>query len=124
MSGELGIVDRIQAALRVAPSLAAQRGLLLGIGDDAALVRPRGRDIWVFSTDSFFENVHFLGSVHAPRAVGYKSLARAVSDLAAMGAAPRFFLLTLALPGLVRFLHYDLQLRPFIADKPEQALCF
>jgi thiamine-monophosphate kinase len=71
----------------------------LGIGDDAAVVRAsRGRD-WVVSTDAFIEGRHFLPRFHSPYAVGYKALARAVSDLAAMGAAPRYFLLTLALPA-------------------------
>jgi len=71
----------------------------LGIGDDAAVVRVRrGRD-WVVSTDAFIEGRHFLEKLHPPFAVGFKALARAVSDLAAMGATPRYFLLTLALPA-------------------------
>jgi thiamine-monophosphate kinase len=52
----------------------------------------------VLSCDAFLEGVHFLAKTHPPDSVGYKSLARATSDLAAMGAVPRFFLLTLALP--------------------------
>jgi len=85
----------------VGPARAARpssKNVMLGIGDDAAVVRPSpGRD-WVLSTDSFVEGVHFLARLHPPQAVGYKALARAVSDLAAMGAAPRYFLLTLSLP--------------------------
>jgi thiamine-monophosphate kinase len=53
----------------------------------------------VLSCDAFLENVHFLAGVHSPDAIGYKALARATSDLAAMGAAPRFFMLSLALPA-------------------------
>ena len=71
----------------------------LGIGDDAAVVRARRGREWVVSTDAFVEGCHFLSRLHTPHAVGYKALARAVSDLAAMGATPRYFLLTLALPG-------------------------
>ena len=48
--------------------------------------------------DAFLEGVHFLADRHPADSVGYKSLARAASDIAAMGATPRFFLLTLALP--------------------------
>jgi len=71
----------------------------LGIGDDAAVVRTLpGRD-WVVSTDAFIEGRHFLARIHPPYFVGFKALARAVSDLAAMGATPRYFLLTLALPA-------------------------
>jgi len=53
----------------------------------------------VLSTDAFLEGVHFLPRAHPPRDIGYKALARATSDLAAMGAAARFFLLSLALPA-------------------------
>jgi thiamine-monophosphate kinase len=86
---------------RIARAAAARQrdgGLRLGIGDDAAIVRPRqGREI-VLTCDSFLEGVHFLSRAHPPESVGFKALARATSDLAAMGAHPRFFLLSLALP--------------------------
>jgi thiamine-monophosphate kinase len=76
----------------------APGGLRLGIGDDAAVIRPvRGKEL-VLTCDAFLEGVHFLAGTHTPDSVGYKSLARATSDLAAMGATPQFFLLTLALP--------------------------
>lgn len=76
----------------------SRAGVSLGIGDDAAVVVPgRNADI-IVTCDAFLERVHFLANRHPPDSVGYKSLARATSDLAAMGATPRFFLLTLALP--------------------------
>lgn len=79
------------------------RGLDLGIGDDAALVRmPAGRDL-VLTTDLSIEDVHFRLDLHPPRSVGHRALARSLSDLAAMGAKPRFALLSLALRrGLTR----------------------
>ncbi len=91
---------------RRAPSLRLQQphgsvnanALRLGTGDDAAILSPTGSREWVFTCDAFLEGVHFLAKTHPPDSVGYKSLARANSDLAAMGATPRFFLLTLALP--------------------------
>ncbi len=70
----------------------------LGIGDDAAVIRPRKDTEWVFSCDQFLENVHFLTATHPPEAIGYKALARAASDLGGMGAKPRFFLLSMSLP--------------------------
>ena len=77
---------------------AGRLGLRLGIGDDAALIVPkRDRDV-VLSSDYFIEGSHFLLKEHPPESVGYKSLARAASDLAAMGAEPGFFLLNLAMP--------------------------
>ncbi|MFZ0520991.1 MAG: thiamine-phosphate kinase [Candidatus Acidiferrales bacterium] len=76
--------------------------LRLGTGDDAAILAPTGSREWVLTCDAFLEGVHFLAKTHPPDSVGYKSLARATSDLAAMGATPRFFLLTLALPAQIK----------------------
>jgi len=73
-------------------------GARLGIGDDAAIVLPRRNADFLLTCDAFLEGVHFLRDRHPPDSVGYKSLARATSDIAAMGGAPRFFMLTLALP--------------------------
>lgn len=73
-------------------------GLRMGIGDDAAVLHPRVGAEWVVTTDAFFENVHFLRKIHPAKAVGFKALARATSDIAAMGARARYFFLTLGLP--------------------------
>ena len=84
---------------------AAKRGSLtssslrLGIGDDAAIVTPGKRVDWVLSCDAFLQGVHFIAERHPADSVGFKALVRATSDLAAMGARPRLFLLTLALPA-------------------------
>jgi thiamine-monophosphate kinase len=71
---------------------------LLGIGDDAALWKPRPGHEVILSCDWFLEGTHFLRDKHPPDAVGWKALARALSDIAAMGGAPVCFLLALALP--------------------------
>jgi thiamine-monophosphate kinase len=71
----------------------------VGPGDDAAVLSPSGETDWVLSCDASIEDIHFRVKTHPPDSVGYKSLARATSDLAAMGAAPRYFLLTLGLPN-------------------------
>ncbi|MGO9591903.1 MAG: thiamine-phosphate kinase [Candidatus Acidiferrales bacterium] len=73
-------------------------GVRLGIGDDAAVVVPGRNTDLIVTCDAFLEGVHFLADRHPADSVGYKSLARATSDIAAMGAKPRFFLLALALP--------------------------
>jgi thiamine-monophosphate kinase len=75
-----------------------RHGLRMGIGDDAAVIQPRMGYELAVTTDAFLENVHFLIDVHSPGDVGYKALARATSDLAAMGARPLYFFLNLALP--------------------------
>lgn len=70
----------------------------LGVGDDCALLDglPEGSR-WAITTDLLAEGVHFLPAVD-PEALGHKSLAVNLSDLAACGAAPRAFFLALALP--------------------------
>jgi thiamine-monophosphate kinase len=95
-SGRRGISHRSQHH----PFMVGSTDLRLGIGDDAAILSPRSGTEWVLTCDAFLEGVHFLARTHPPDSIGYKSLVRATSDLAAMGAAPRFFLLTLALPQL------------------------
>ena len=72
--------------------------MYLGIGDDAAIWRPRAGYETVLTCDWFLQGTHFLMDKHPPDAVGWKCLARALSDLAAMGAEPRCFLLSLAIP--------------------------
>jgi len=79
-------------------SAASARFLSLGIGDDAALISGTPGDEMVLTCDWFLEGTHFLQDKHPADAVGWKCLARAVSDIGAMGAAPRCFLLSLALP--------------------------
>lgn len=68
----------------------------LGIGDDAALLKPpRGHEV-VVTTDTFIAGRHFPDDTD-PQAVGWKALAVNLSDLAAMGAEPRWFTLALTL---------------------------
>jgi thiamine-monophosphate kinase len=71
---------------------------LLGIGDDAALWRPQPQYEVILTCDWFLEDTHFLRHQHPADSIGWKSLARAVSDIAAMGGVPVCFLLSLALP--------------------------
>lgn len=77
------------------------RNLVLGIGDDCAIYRPRAAEDLVFTTDLFIEGVHsewHRPSGLRPRGLGQRALARSLSDIAAMGATPRFCLVSLALP--------------------------
>jgi thiamine monophosphate kinase len=70
-----------------------------GIGDDAAVVRPRNADeYWLITSDMLLEGVDFRTEWTTPRRLGYKSISVNLSDLAAMGARPRFFTVSLAFP--------------------------
>lgn len=94
MRSEAELIAKVQRRMG-----ARGRFLRLGMGDDAAILRPeKGGEILV-TCDPFLEGVHFHREKHTAEAVGYKALARATSDIAAMGGVPRCFLLGLALPG-------------------------
>lgn len=88
---ELRIVEAI-ARMAKAPS---GRGVILGIGDDCAIYRPKPGEDLLFTTDQFIEGVHFHSGL-APSSVGERALARSLSDIAAMGGTPRFCLVSLA----------------------------
>src|SRR5687768_13716872 len=73
-------------------------GAILSIGDDAALINLSAGSELAVSTDMLVSGTHFLPGVD-PRKLGYKSLAVNLSDMAAMGARPRWAVLALALPA-------------------------
>jgi thiamine-monophosphate kinase len=90
------LIERIDKALGRRRN--ASDAVRLGMGDDAALFRPQAGHETILTCDWFLEGTHFLRDKHPPNSVGWKCLARAVSDIAAMGGVPRCFLLSLALP--------------------------
>jgi thiamine-monophosphate kinase len=90
---ERELVARIQQQLPPSPDW-----LLVGIGDDAAVVEPERNRVEVLTVDALVEGVHFDRAFVPPDAIGHRALAVNLSDLAAMGAAPRLALLSLALP--------------------------
>ena len=84
---------------RITPLAGKRKELICGIGDDCAVYRaPGAKEDLVFTTDMLIENVHFRTSTHTAEEIGHKALARGLSDIAAMGAEPRFCLLSIALP--------------------------
>jgi thiamine-monophosphate kinase len=94
---EDSLVRRIAAKFRLSASARAGN-VTLGIGDDAALWKATPGLETILTCDWFLEDLHFLKGLHPADSVGWKCLARAVSDIAAMGGVPRCFLLSLALP--------------------------
>ena len=103
--GEGEVLRRIRGAFgrKLSPRFRGQASggfLALGMGDDAALLAGaavKGGEL-ILTCDWFLEGTHFLRDKHPADSVGWKCLARAVSDVAAMGGVPRSFLLSLALP--------------------------
>jgi thiamine-monophosphate kinase len=93
--GEFALIDRyFRSADR---SQDRRRGIVLGIGDDAALLAPQPGMQLVAALDTLVEGRHFPpGS--APRSIGHRALAVNLSDIAAMGAVPSWYLLALTLP--------------------------
>lgn len=77
------------------------RGVVAGIGDDAAVLRvPRGEDL-VVTVDSLVEGRHFERGWLTWTQLGWRLAAVNLSDIAAMGATPRFAFVSLAVPGNV-----------------------
>jgi thiamine-monophosphate kinase len=74
------------------------RRTVLGVGDDGAIIRPAAGQDLVVSTDMLVAGTHFLPDAD-PEDLGWKTLAVNVSDMAAMGANPRWALLAAALPA-------------------------
>lgn len=75
----------------------SHEGVMLGIGDDAALLHPPAGEVLVVTTDTLVAGRHFPEQTH-PFAIGHKALAVNLSDLAAMGATPRWIVLALTVP--------------------------
>lgn len=91
--GEFGLISRLTAGAKQGG------GVVAGIGDDAAVTAMGAGMQLLTSTDMLLEDVHFRRCWHDPYRLGRKSLAVNLSDIAAMGAIPRWALLSLAIPA-------------------------
>lgn len=91
--GEFGLIDRIARALP-----APGEGVVVGIGDDVAVLRTDGTRPILATCDIQVEGVHFLRDKISPYQLGRKVVAINVSDIAAMGGVPRYLLVSLVLP--------------------------
>ncbi len=91
--GEIGEDALIERLVSLVPRDARP---LAGPGDDCAVIDDGFPTLRLLKTDALVEGVHFLADTPA-RAVGWKAVARVISDFAAMGGRPEHFLITLAL---------------------------
>ena len=92
--GEFGLIERIRAAL---PSRGT--GVIVGIGDDVAVLESSPDSVWLATCDVQVEGAHFLRDAIPPRSLGRKALAINLSDIASAGGTPRYALVSLGLPG-------------------------
>lgn len=78
--------------------------IVLGMGDDAAVIAPRRGDRCLLTTDLLAEGIHFDRATAAFADIGFRAAAANLSDIAAMGGSPDFLLVSLAIPrdGTVR----------------------
>ena len=93
MLGEFDLIDRY-----FRDAAARRADVVLGVGDDGALLRPKAGFDLVMVTDTLVEGTHFKAGA-SPRSIGHRALAVNLSDLAAMGATPAWALLALTLPA-------------------------
>jgi thiamine-monophosphate kinase len=99
---ERELIARIRQCLPPAPEW-----LLVGIGDDAAVAEPERNRVEVLTVDALVEGIHFDRAFVSPGAIGHRALAVNLSDLAAMGAAPRLALLSMVLPATLGITEFD-----------------
>ena len=96
MRSERQITDWLRSKAIVPPG----SRVVLGIGDDCAIYRPKGSaEDLLFTTDLFLEDIHFRRTTHTAADVGRVAMCRSLSDIAAMGGEPRFALVSLCIPA-------------------------
>ncbi|MGQ9610799.1 MAG: thiamine-phosphate kinase [bacterium] len=75
-----------------------KRPVIVGIGDDSAVLNSSGSRLQLVTTDMLVEDVHFRLSTASPFQIGWKSLAANISDIAAMGGEPTYAFISIGLP--------------------------
>ncbi|MBI2907268.1 MAG: thiamine-phosphate kinase [Chloroflexi bacterium] len=118
--GEFGLIERV-AKVIAAAGVGSTRDVILGIGDDAAAWRRRS-GLELATTDTLVQGVHFDIPPATWRELGWKALAVNISDLAAMGGAPEYALVTLGLPVSVE-VEWVVQLYEGMAESAREYGC-
>ena len=100
-SGEFELIDRLTRRLTM------RRDVVLGVGDDAAVLAPDAGALLVATCDAQVEGCHFIRGIASPEEIGRKALAVNLSDVAAMGAQPLWALVSLLLPPTLEVSELD-----------------
>jgi thiamine-monophosphate kinase len=96
--GEFGLIDRLASRLKQRVG-SHPSGVVIGIGDDTAVLEYQPDQQIVATTDALVEGVHFRKDTITYHNVGYKAMAASISDVAAMGGRPQHGMITMAIPA-------------------------
>ncbi len=91
--GEFNLIKRLSSNF-----LKTKRPVIVGIGDDSAVLNSSGNRLQLVTTDMLVENIHFRLSTATPFQIGWKGLAANISDIAAMGGEPTYAFISIGLP--------------------------
>ena len=92
--GEFPLIDRVESII------ATERpDIVVGVGDDAAVLADTNNEFLLATIDSQVEQVHFMRQYMSPHQLGRRALAINLSDIAAMGGRPQYAIVSLALPS-------------------------
>lgn len=94
IGGEFALIERIKNKINL-----YSKDVIVGIGDDSAVLKYDKNNYLLFTTDMLVENDHFSLKYSAPEQIGMKAVVQNVSDIAAMGGIPKFAVISLALPN-------------------------
>jgi thiamine-monophosphate kinase len=94
----MGIKDEFAFIQKISSKNSFVQDVIVGIGDDAAIIRPNINTDIIACKDTMVEGVHFKKETMSPFHIGYKALAANISDVAAMGGIPTFYLVSIVIP--------------------------
>lgn len=94
----MSISDEFSFINKIKPKHINHSSLITGIGDDSAVISGKKNVEQIICMDTMVEDVHFTRKTMTPFQVGYKVLAANISDVAAMGGIPTFYLVSIAIP--------------------------
>ncbi|MBI1935265.1 thiamine-phosphate kinase [Candidatus Woesearchaeota archaeon] len=94
IGGEFGLIKKIKDKIKLFSD-----DVVVGIGDDAAVLNYDKNNYILFTTDMIVENDHFSQKYWTPEQIGKLAIEQNASDIAAMGGIPRFAIISLALPS-------------------------